>query len=287
MKKFKISMNQSYDLLMILIGGLLEAIGINSFLIPSGFFEGGATGLSMLGSSLTNAPLYLLLVVINIPFLMIGWQRFGYKYIIKCIVTIIYLSLLIKFFHIGVFSNDKILCAVFGGILVGAGTGFAINGGAALDGIEIASIILGNRLGLTVGSMILSFNVIIFTVIAVFLGYEPALYSVLTYIFSSKTTNFLVHGLEEFVGVSVISKSINKIRKVLIDEMGVGVTVYNGRTGLKDAEQDILFCVITKYDIHRIRSMINKIDEKAFIIMHPVDSIQGGLVRTKLRKKRV
>jgi uncharacterized membrane-anchored protein YitT (DUF2179 family) len=287
MKRSKTFLNKSYDVLMILIGGLLEAIGINSFLIPSGFFEGGATGLSMLGSTLTATPLYLLLVIINTPFLMMGWKRFGYKYIIKCIVAIIYLSLLIKFLHLGVFSHDKILCAVFGGILVGAGTGFAINGGSALDGIEIASIILGNRLGLTVGSMILSFNVIIFSVIALFLGYEPALYSVLTYIFSSKTTNFLVHGLEEFVGVSVISKNINKIRKVLIDEMGIGVTIYNGRTGLKDVEQDILFCVVTKYDIHRIRTMINTIDDKAFLIMNPVDSVQGGLVKTKLRNKRV
>ena len=272
---------------MIAVGGLLEAIGINTFLIPSGFFEGGATGLSMLGASLSSIPLYLFLVVINAPFLALGWKRFGYKYIIKCIFTIIYLAVLVKFLHIAPFSHDKILCAVFGGILVGAGTGFAINGGSALDGAEIASVILSKKFGITVGSVILTFNVIVFSVIALFHGYEASLYSVLTYIFSSRSTNFLVHGLEEFIGISIISAHSDKIKKELIGKLGVGVTIYDGKTGLENKKQEILFCVITRYDVQRVKRMISDIDDKAFMVTNPVENIQGGLVKTKLRKRKI
>ncbi len=281
------NLNPFYDTLMVAVGGFLAALGINSFLIPCGFFDGGVTGLSMLGASISSIPLYLLILLVNTPFLAIGWKRFGYKFILKCLLTIIYFSLLVKFIHVPLLTEDRILCAVFGGILLGAGIGFAVNGGSVLDGTEIAAIMLYKKIGINVGSSILMFNLIIFSLVALVHGYESSLYSVLTYIFASKSANFLVHGLEEFTGVSIVSKQSNKIRKLLIDEMGIGTTIYNGRTGLENTEQDILFCVITKYDVQRIKAMINKIDDKAFLIMHPVDSVQGGLIRTKLRKKRI
>jgi len=276
----------SYDTVMIGIGGLLAAVGINGFLIPCKFFDGGVTGLSMLGASLSTVPLYAFILIVNIPFLAVGWKRFGHQFIIKCLLSIVYFSLLVKFIHLPMLAHDKILCAVFGGILLGAGIGFAVNGGSVLDGTEIAAIMLCKKFGVTIGSVILAFNVVIFSFVALAHGYEIALYSVLTYIFASKSANFLIHGLEDFIGVSVVSKHSDKIRKALIDELGVGATVYDGRTGLENIKQEILFCVITRYDVQRVKTMISEIDEKAFLIMHPVDNVQGGLVKTKLRKKR-
>lgn len=275
-----------FDASLVAMGGFLAAVGINGFLIPCGFFDGGATGLSMLGSSATSTPLYVLIPLINLPFLVLGWNCFGYKFIIKCLLSIAYLSLLVKFVNVPLLSNDKILCSVFGGILLGAGIGFAVNGGSVLDGTEIAAIILCKKIGTTIGSAILAFNVVIFSLVAWHSGYEVALYSILTYIFAYKSANFLVHGLEEYIGVSIVSTHSEKIRKVLTDELGIGTTIYNGKTGFENKKQEILFCVITRYDVQRVKAMINEIDKKAFLIMHPVDNVQGGLVKTKIRKKR-
>jgi len=275
-----------YDVIMIGIGGLLAATGILGFLIPSGFFDGGATGLAMLGSAITPVPLNWCILIINIPFLMIGWNRFGTKFITKCLISIIYFSILVAVISVPELSHDKILCSVFGGILLGAGIGFAVNGGGVLDGTEIVAIILCQRLGISIGTLVLIFNIVVFSLVALLRGYETALYSILTYIFASKSANFLIHGIEEYIGISIVSSASEKIRKTLLDELNLGVTIYNGKTGLADKEQDILFCVITKYDMQRVKNIIKGIDEKAFIVMQPVENTFGGLVKSKLRRKK-
>ena len=271
---------------MVGIGGLLAATGITGFFIPRGIFEGGATGLSILGASTTTISLPLFLLIVNTPFLILGWNRFGSKFIIKCILTIIYFAVFVMILKVPVLTNDKILCAVFGGILLGAGTGFAINGGSVLDGTEIAAIIICEKVGLSIGSIILIFNVVIFGLVAFFKGYEVALYSILTYMLAAKSANFLIHGLEEYIGISIVSINSEKIRKALTAELKLGVTVYSGKTGFEGKHQEILFCVVTKYDIQRVKRIASSIDEKAFIVTQPVDNVHGGLVKTKMRKKR-
>ncbi len=287
MKKLNKYVGNALDSFMMALGGFLAALGINGFLIPCGFFDGGVTGLSMLGASLTPIPLYTFILLVNIPFLAIGWKRFGYKFIIKCILAIVFFSLLVKFVDVPVLAHDKILCAVFGGILLGAGIGFAVNGGGVLDGTEIAAIMLSKKLGFTIGSVILAFNVVIFSLVAVFKGYDIALYSILAYIFASKTTNFVIHGIEEYIGVSIISSHSDKIKKELLSKLGIGVTIYEGKTGFENKKQEILFCVTTRYDVQRVKGIINMIDDKSFMVMNPIENIQGGLVKTKLRNRKI
>ena len=268
------------------IGGLLAATGILGFLIPCGFFDGGATGLSMLATSMTPISLNWYILIVNTPFLIVGWNRFGYKFIIKCLLLLVYFSILLAVLNVPVLSHDKILCAVFGGILLGAGIGFAINAGGVLDGTEIAAIIICQKFGLSIGTVILAFNIVIFGLVASLKGYETALYSILTYIFASKSANFMVHGIEGYIGVSIVSSHSAKIRSKLVEELGLGVTVYHGNTGLEKKDRDILFCVATKYDIQRLKNLIVTIDEKAFIITQPIENVSGGLVRTRVRKRR-
>jgi uncharacterized membrane-anchored protein YitT (DUF2179 family) len=275
-----------YDTILIGIGGLLAATGILGFLIPSGFFDGGVTGLSMLGSSLTPIHLSWFLFIVNIPFLVIGWNRFGHVFIARCLLTIVYFAILVAVLNVPALSQDKILCSVFGGILLGSGIGFAVNGGSVLDGTEIAAIMICQKLGISIGTIILGFNVIIFAVIASVKGYEVALYSILAYIFASKSANFLIHGIEEYIGISIVSSHSGKIRSKLVEELNLGVTVYHGRTGLEKKDQEILFCVVTKYDMQRLKNIIKAIDEKAFIVTQPVDNVTGGLVKTRVRKRR-
>jgi uncharacterized membrane-anchored protein YitT (DUF2179 family) len=177
-------------------------------------------------------------------------------------------------------TPDKLLTAVFGGFFIGAGIGLAIRGGAVLDGTEIAALLISKSSHLfKVGDVILILNVFIFAAAAFFLGIESALYSMLTYFAASKTIDFLIHGIEEFTAVIIFSDRHAEIREAIIRDLNRGVTVYKGRKGLTDTEQDILFCVVTRLEIGKIKSVARELDEAAFIVVHPLADAEGGIVK--------
>jgi uncharacterized membrane-anchored protein YitT (DUF2179 family) len=177
-------------------------------------------------------------------------------------------------------TPDRLLTAVFGGFFIGAGIGLAIRGGAVLDGTEIAALLISkNSHLLKVGDVILLLNIFIFSAAAFFLGIEAALYSMLTYFAASKTIDFLIHGLDEYTAVIIMSERSEEIRKVIIRELQRGVTVFKGRGGLSDDEQDILFCVVTRLEIGRIKTAAQEVDASAFIVVHPLADAEGGVIR--------
>jgi len=274
------------NVFFIVSGIFLAAFGIESFLIPNQYLDGGVTGVSMLVSRLTGVDLYLLLLPLNIPFLFFGWKSFGREFVLRCLFSIIGLSLVLFFFNFPVLSNDKVLGAVFGGILLGSGIGFAIRGESVLDGTEIAAIFFSRKTFFTIGGIILVFNSVLFLTSGFIFGVDTALYSVLTYIFASKSANFIIRGIEEYSSVMVISQKNEAIKNYLLNELGVGITVYKGETGVTSAEQDIVFCVVTRFEVPKIRSAVEKIDSNAFIIVHAIDDVQGGLVKTKFKRVR-
>jgi uncharacterized membrane-anchored protein YitT (DUF2179 family) len=172
------------------------------------------------------------------------------------------------------------LTAVFGGFFIGAGIGLAIRGGAVLDGTEIAALLVSKSSHLLkVGDVILLFNILIFAAAAFFLGIEPALYSILTYFAASRTVDFLIHGIEEYTAIIIISDQSVEIRQAIIRFLNRGVTVYQGRGGLSDAEQDILFCVVTRLEIGKVKTVVNEIDKGAFIVVHPLADVEGGVFK--------
>ena len=181
------------------------AIGLESFLIPNGFLDGGVTGMSMLLSEVTKIPLAVFIIIINLPFIAIGFRTLNKVSIIKSVLTISLLSLSLVIFKFPIITDDKILSAVFGGALLGAGIGFAVRSGSVLDGTEIASLILSKKMGLTVGSIIFIFNVFLFSVDGIVLGIERAMYSILTYVVASKSIDFILNGIEEYTAVTIIS----------------------------------------------------------------------------------
>ncbi|MFB9842761.1 YitT family protein [Mucilaginibacter ginsenosidivorans] len=238
------------NVILILLGILSVGMGLKGFLLSSNFIDGGVTGVSMLLAETTGIPLSILIFVINVPFLFLGYRRLGTAFAVKGALAIMGLSLCLAFISFPDVTHDKLLTAVFGGFFIGVGIGLAIRSGAVLDGTDIAALLVSKKMQmLKVSDVILLLNVVIFTAALFFLGVESALYSILTYFAASKMIDFIINGIEQYIGITVISVKGDDIRK-LITGMGRGVTVYEGKSGYgKDGHindpRDIIFTVAT------------------------------------------
>jgi uncharacterized membrane-anchored protein YitT (DUF2179 family) len=271
---------EAFNVALIAVGILSAAFGLKGFLLSSHFIDGGVTGVSMLLSNVLGMPLALLIPLINLPFIALGYRQVGHTFAIKSAVAIAGLALCLAFVHFPDVTPDKLLTAVFGGFFIGAGIGLAIRGGAVLDGTEVAALLVSKRSSLLrVGDVILILNIFIFSAAAFLLGVESALYSILTYFAASRTIDFLLHGIEEHTAVVVVSEHSEQIRQAVIRDLGRGVTVYKGRRGWTDAEQDILFCVVTRLEIGRVRSLVAQYDPAAFVVVYPLSDVHGGVIK--------
>lgn len=276
----RILVRESLNTALIVLGVLSAGMGLKGFLLSSRFIDGGVTGVSMLLSDVLGFPLAILILVINLPFIALGYRQIGRKFAVKSALAIAGLSVCLAIIKYPDVTSDKLLTAVFGGFFIGAGIGLAIRGGAVLDGTEVAALLISKSSHLLkVGDVILILNVFIFSAAAFFLGIESALYSVLTYFAASKMIDFLIHGIEEYTAVIIISEKSKEIRQAIIRVLSRGVTVYKGRGGLSDAEQDILYCVVTRLEVGSIKNMATDIDEAAFIVTHPLADAEGGVIK--------
>jgi uncharacterized membrane-anchored protein YitT (DUF2179 family) len=274
------SRREAVNVALVAAGILSAAFGLKGFLLSSRFIDGGVTGVSMLLSDVTGLPLALLIPVINLPFIALGYKQVGRVFAVKSALAIAGLSACLALVHFPDVTPDKLLTAVFGGFFIGAGIGLAIRGGAVLDGTEVAALLVSKRSALLrVGDVILILNIVIFSAAAFFLGVESALYSILTYFAASRTIDFLLHGIEEHTAVLVFSERSEEIRRAIIRDLGRGVTVYKGRRGWTDAEQDILFCVVTRLEIGRVRGVVDEHDPSAFVVVHALSDVHGGVIK--------
>jgi uncharacterized membrane-anchored protein YitT (DUF2179 family) len=273
------------NVLLILAGIFSAAFGLKGLLLSSRFIDGGVTGISMLISNVFGLPLPILILIINLPFIILGYRNIGFRFALKSTLAIAGLSaclFLIKFPDV---TPDRLLTAVFGGLFIGAGIGLAIRGGAVLDGTEIAALLVSrNSHLLRVGDVILILNVFIFLAAAVFLGAESAMYSILTYATASKTIEFLLHGVEEYTAITIVSPYGNDIKQAIIERLGRGVTVFSGHggvgsKGMVDQDQPILYSVVTRLEIGGVKSIVSEIDPQAFVTTHTLSDVQGGLVK--------
>ena len=285
--KFKVAASHLIqDSIFIFIGVISAGFGLESFLLPNSFIDGGVTGISLLTSQLTNLPLALLIILINIPFIILGFTQIGKAFAVKSITAIVALSIAITFIHYPIITSDKLLVSVFGGFFLGAGVGFTMRGGGVLDGTEVLAIYLTKRTGLTIGDIILVLNIIIFSIASYLLSIETALYSILTYLAASRTVDFIIAGVEEYTGVTIISAHSEEIRLMIIEKLGRGVTIYKGERGFgKRGESanhvNIVYSVITRLEIAKLKTEIDKIDPNAFIVMSIVKDTKGGMIRKR------
>ena len=277
--------NEAKNALLILLGIFSAAFGLKGFLLSSRFIDGGVTGISMLLSDILGFSLPILILLINMPFVVLGYRQIGARFAVKSTLAITGLSLCLFLVTFPDMTPDKLLTAVFGGLFIGAGIGLAIRGGAVLDGTEIAALLVNRKSHLLrVGDVILILNVFIFLAAAFFLGVESAMYSILTYVAASKTIQFLIHGVEEYTAITIISQKSEEIKESIIGRLNRGVTVFKGSggmgsTGVSDSEQSILFCVVTRLEIGSVKSLVNEIDPAAFITTHSLSDVEGGLIK--------
>ncbi len=280
----------SRDVAFMLISVVSAGFGLKGFLLPNSFIDGGVTGISLLTSETTGIPLSLLIVAINLPFLILGFSQIGKQFVFKSILAIIGLALTVHFLPYPVITSDKLLIAVFGGFFLGVGIGTAIRGGAVIDGTEVLAIFISKKTGVTIGDIILVFNIIIFLFGAYILSVEIALYAILTYLAASKTVDFIIEGVEEYTGITIISDYSEKIRLMITDKLGRGVTIYAGKGGYGKSEEElkainILYTVVTRLEITRLRREIDKIDANAFIIMNSIKDTKGGMIKKRPLEK--
>jgi uncharacterized membrane-anchored protein YitT (DUF2179 family) len=273
------------DMAFILAGILSAGMGLKGFLLSSQFIDGGVTGISMLLANVFGVPLAVLLLVINLPFIALGYRRFGKTFTLKSISAIAGLSLCLAVVPYPDVTPDLLLTAAFGGFFIGAGIGLAMRGGAVLDGTEIAALLISKRVPiLKVSDVILLMNVVIFGAAVFVLEVEQALYSMVTYFAASKTIDFILNGIEEYTAMIVVSDHNVAIKERIAME-GWGATILNGQNGFgKQGEREltnVLYSVITRLEVSRLREIIDEIDSNAFIIQHSVDDVMGGRIKPR------
>lgn len=274
------------DVVFISFGVMSAAFGLKSFLLPNGFLDGGVVGISLLTNVLTQIDVSILLVLINFPFMIIGYTQVSKLFALKTFVAIITLALCLAFINFPLVTNDKLLISFFGGFFLGLGIGLSIRGGCVIDGTEVLAIYTSRKTTLTVGDFILFLNIIIFSVAAYLINIETALYAILTYLVASKTVDFVVHGIEEYTSVIIVSQKSELIKDAIINHMGRGVTVLKGKSGFgkqghRDSDIDVLYTVITRLELQKLKTEITKIDDEAFVVENSVNDIKGGMIKKR------
>jgi len=268
------------DILLVAAGITSACFGLKSFLMPNDFIDGGVTGISLLVSRLTGLKLSYLIVAINIPFIILGFKQIGKGFAIKTAIAISLLAISLLVFPFEPVTHDKLLIAVFGGLFLGAGIGFAMRGGCVIDGTEVLALYISRNSILTVGNIILVLNILIFGVVAIFLDLVTAMYSILTYLSASKTIDFVVNGLEQYTGVTIISEKNEEIKQFIIEKMKRGVTIYKGEGGYGQKKDiDIVYTVVTKLEMSKLQGEIRQIDPDAFVVQQQIADIKGGVVK--------
>lgn len=277
------------DTLYTSIGILFCGFALKGFLVPNQFFDGGVTGISLLLHELYHFNIAYVIIIANIPFIIMGAFQVGSTFAFKTSVAVIGLGLCLLFIPYPQITSDKLLVSIFGGVFMGIGVGLAIRGGCALDGIEVLALYTGKRISFTVREIILGINIIIFLIAAFELGLPTALYSILTYYAASKTITFVIEGLEEYTGVTIISGQSEKIKAELVMGLGRGITVYKGERGfLKDSFDisqpvDIVFTVVTRLELRRLNNIVRAIDAKAFVFTSVIKEAAGGVLKARAR----
>ena len=289
LREFRISaIRLLQDIALITLGIFSAAFGFKGFLLTNRFIDGGATGISLLISVLSSIPLWVLIICVNIPFIILAFNTISKAFAIKTILAISGLALVLATVTFPDITKDNLLVAVFGGFFLGAGIGLSVRGGAVIDGTEVLAIYLSRKLGTTIGDIIIIINVIIFGTAAYFLSVEIALYSMITYLAASRTLDFVVEGIEEYTGVTIISSHSEEIKQMIIHMLGRGVTVYNGKSGFgKKGEArdiEIVYTVVTRLELSRLNTEIQKIDPNSFVVMSSIRDTKGGMIKKRSLK---
>lgn len=280
-KQEKMKANLKKMFFMVL-GSLLAAIGLEIFLIPNSIIDGGIIGLAIVASYLTKLPLGLFIFFLNIPFLIIGYNYIGRTFTISTLFAVTCLSVFVNFFHpIPELTHDLLLASVFGGIILGIGVGTIIRYGGSLDGTEIVAILASRKTAFSVGEIVMFFNIFILGSAGFVFGWDRAMYSLITYFIAFKMIDVAIEGLNESKAVMIISDLPNEISEVIQARLGRGVTHLYGKGGYTGEAKEVLYCIMTRLEISKLKSIIDDIDPGSFVAIENVHDVMGGRFKKK------
>lgn len=296
-KKYKsdaIEWNQVWNLknlFQIILGTSLAVLAMKGFMIPNRFMDGGITGISILLHEIFHINISFLVIILNVLFIYLGYRRIGKTFAVQTTLAVTLLSLGLLFVDIDPITKDKLLIAIFGGILIGTGVGLVIRGGGVIDGAEVIAVFTRRRTGFSSSEIIMLFNTIIFAIAAFQFGIETAMYSIITYFTATRATDYVVDGIEEFTALNIISGQQEEIKNFLVNELGKGITVYKGERGYLPGSYDIkteceiIVTIVTRLEIKQIQDAIAIIDPKAFVYVHSIKEASGGILKVKAHAK--
>ncbi len=264
------------------IGSILAAVGLEVFLVPNQIIDGGVIGISIMASHLTGWPLGLFIFILNFPFIYLGYMQIGKNFAISTLFALTSLSIWVSvLLPIPGFTNDVFLAAIFGGIILGIGVGLIIRYGGSLDGTEIVAIILDKRTGFSVGEIIMFFNIFIIGSAGLVFSWDKAMYSLIAYFVAYKLIDITIEGLDESKGVMIVSDHPHEIAEVLMARLGRGVTILHGQGAYTGESKQVLYSVITRLEIAKLKIIIQEIDENAFVTINEVHDVMGGKVKKR------
>jgi len=277
-----LSLFKKYALL--LIGSVLAAIGLEIFLVPNDIVDGGITGISIMASYLTKLPLGAFIFTLNIPFIVLGYYQIGKTFVFSTLYSITILSIGVSILHpIPGLTHDILLAAVFGGIILGIGVGLVIRYGGSLDGTEMIAIVVTKRIGLSVGEVVMFINIFILSSAGLIFGWDRAMYSLIAYFIAFKVIDMTIQGLDESKALMIVTDKADELAEVLLARLGRGVTFLEGRGGYSGQSKGVLYSVINRLEIAKLKTIIDEIDENAFVTIHDVHEVFEG----KLKKKAI
>ena len=275
------------NFLHIIIGSGLAILAMKGFMIPNRFMDGGMTGIAILLHEIFHINISILVIVLNLVFIYLGYRNIGKTFAVQTTIAIIILSAGLFFIDINPITTDKLLIAIFGGILMGSGVGLVIRGGGVIDGAEVIAVFTRRKVGFSNSEIIMLINCIIFAVAALEFGIETAMYSVITYFTATRATNYVVDGIEEFTAMNIVSSRQDEVKNFLVNELGKGITVYKGERGYLPGSFDIktdceiIVTIVTRLEIKQIQDTLIIIDPKAFVYVQSIKEATGGILKAK------
>lgn len=265
---------------MLTFGAILAAFALETFLIPNTILDGGVTGISIIISKVSFLPVSLLVLILNIPFLYIGYKNMGYHFLIRAIYSMIIFSLFLSIFqYIEPMTEQMLLATVYGGVLLGLGVGFVIHFGGCVDGTESIALVVSKKTSLSVGQVVLFFNLIIFGVAGIIFGLDRAMYSLLTYFITYKVIDFVSDGFLQLKAALIVTNRGTDMAKEIYKRLGRTVTTIKGR-GLISGDKEVMYCVLTRIEIYELRHIAEDMDESAFITILDVSDIIGNHIKS-------
>ena len=272
---------------MLTIGAILAAYALQTFLIPNTILDGGVTGISIIISKLTSIPLSILVIIINIPFVYIGYKNIGFGFLIRAVYSMILFSVFLSIFEgFDSITNQILLATVFGGALLGIGVGLVIHFGGCVDGTESVALVISKKTSLSVGQIVLIFNLIIYTTAGTIFGLDRAMYSLLTYFITFKVIDFVSEGLEQAKAALIVTEKGTDMADEIYKRLGRTVTKIKGK-GLISGEKEVLYCVLTRMEVYELKKICQEMDQSSFITILEVSEIIGEHIKSNKKMKKI